>query len=232
MIISLCAIATRNYKQLVQPLLDSVNQYFLTDYQIVFHLFTDVRQEYVSTGRIIFEQHLIPSWGFPEATLFRYAAMYSMPRSEYGDYVFYVDCDSSFVAPVGDEILAPIVATLHPGYYNGGGSWETNEKSLAYIKSESRKKYWCGGFQGGSTDHYYAICRLLKERINADTKNGVKAIWDDESHFNWFLAENGGFLSLTPEYMMPEPVSKRVAWGINHFEPKILALEKPKNFRV
>lgn len=231
--ISLCIVATNRYKEYLYPLLKSVEKYFLVDHNVTCHLFIDAKewQHEKEFEEITIETHWIPSWKFPEASLFRYSAMYSLPRSSYGDYMFYIDCDSLFVSHVGDEVLAPIVATLHPGYFNGGGAWGNNSKSVSYTQPDKRKKYWCGGFSGGSSDHFYAMCRLFKGQIETDLKNNVMPEWHDETIFNKWLSETGGFLSLTPEYMMPEPIEKRVAWGINHFQPKILALEKPKNFR-
>lgn len=231
---SVCIVATHNYKSFLYNLLRGIDKYFLVDHEVTCHLFLDdTNFEYKkSFERIKIETHLIPPYKFPEASLLRYSVMYWMPRSEYGDYMYYIDVDSQIIDYVGDEILAPVVATLHPGYYNGGGSWGDDKRSLSYTLPENRKKYFCGGFAGGSSDHYYAICRLLKEQIDVDEKNGVIAKWHDETFWNFYLSTSGGFLELSPEYMMPEPIQKRVAWGINHFEPKILALEKPKDFRV
>ncbi len=232
--VSVCIISTNNYKSYLFNLLRSIGTYFLINHDVTCHLFIDEPQyHYKNTfGRIKVETHLIPRYKFPEASLLRYRIIHSLPRSSYGDYMYYIDCDSEIIDFVGDEILAPVVAVFHPGYFNGGGSWESNKKSLAYTDPEKTKAYYCGGMAGGSSDHYYAICRLLKGRIDYDTENGVMATWHDEGMWNWYLSESGGFLKLPPDYMMPQPEHKRKAWGINHFQPKILALEKPKNFRV
>jgi len=230
--ISVCIIATNRYKELVPELIDGIKDFFLLKHDIIVHIFTDkLITQSLASGRISIEQHIIPSYAYPYATLFRYKILMDVPQQKYGDYIFYIDADSRIVSEIGDEILAPVVAVRHPGYFNGGGTWGDNKLSLSYTYPEKRKKYYCGGFSGGSNDHYYAISRLLKERIGADEKNGVMAVWHDETHFNQYLSETGGFLELDCSYMMPEPEHKRIAWGINNFEPKILALEKPKNFR-
>src|SRR5579859_5298349 len=93
---------------------------------------------------------LIPSAGYPEATLKRYHTM--LTRKEFlsnYDQIFWADADMLFVAPVGEEIFSTgITATLHPGYVGGRGTPETNLKSYAYCANNTA--YYCGGFQGGN----------------------------------------------------------------------------------
>jgi len=65
------------------------------------------------------------------------------------DYLFACDADMLFVNSVGDEILGQRVATLHPGFLDKRGSYETNPRSKAYISILEGTQYFAGGFYGG-----------------------------------------------------------------------------------
>lgn len=232
--ISICLIATNRYKELVQDLLVSINQFFLPGHDITVHLFIDEFEHTYFVGRLMIIKHHIASYGFPEATLYRYKIMTSIPLVSYGDYIFYIDADMRIVAPVGNEILHDLVAVRHPGYYNGGGGWETNKKSMSYIPEPEMQglNYYAGGFQGGKTSRYYWAMQQMAAYIRLDEESSIIPVWHDETAWNYFIYSRANDATeLNPDYCMPEPIEKRTAWGIDHFEPKILALEKPENFR-
>lgn len=231
--VGILLIATGKYDQFVQPLILALDKYFLPDRPLTVFLFTDAISpentiEFISTQRVQIKPYRIPSYKFPQATLYRYKIFTSIGKDAYKvcSHLFYMDVDMGIVAPVGEEILAPITAVRHPGFYNDGGSWGNDAQSLAYTAPEKRKHYYAGGFQGGSLDHYWAIMTLLAHRISQDEANGVMAEWHDESHWNWYLAENPVFNELSPEYCMVEQHELRQKWGIDHFNPKIVALAK------
>jgi hypothetical protein len=141
------------------------------------------------------------------------------------DYVYYIDADMRFVAPVGDEIFGELVGVQHPGFYRVGGSWEDNQASQAFVYTRMRKQYIAGGFQGGSD--YCMVMSFLMHMIDEDEKTGNRAKWNDESHWNALFAYSPNkFKILDPSYCMVEEPDKRKAWGIDHFEPKIIALKK------
>ena len=59
-------------------------------------------------------------------------------------------------------------------------------------------------------------------RIDQDDKNGIVAVWHDESHLNRYLSETFALdqlKTLTPSYCYPE------SWNLP-FKKKILALDK------
>src|SRR3972149_7016882 len=51
------------------------------------------------------------------------------------DYIFAIDADALFVAPVGEEIFSDRVFTLHPGFVNRAGTYERNPLSAACVAS-------------------------------------------------------------------------------------------------
>jgi histo-blood group ABO system transferase len=147
------------------------------------------------------------------------------------DYLFYVDVDMRFVAPVGKEIFSNnITATLHPGYVNEIGSPERRPESVAAIPFDVKNKYFCGGFNGGFSGAYFGMAAELAWGIDKDAEKGITAIWHDESHLNRYLYDHPPSKILDPSYCYPEGANehyknKWAAAGINP-TPKILALTK------
>lgn len=177
--ISLCIIATKDYKGFLQPLICSADKYFLLGHEVAYTMFVDEPVTIDSERRVV--QHLVEHKPWPGMTLYRYHLMASVDLSEY-DSVFYVDSDMLFVAPVGDEILGELVGVIHPGFYRGGGSWETRKESEAYVAPAFRSQYIAGGFQGGS--RYYPNMTRIRDMVDIDMGNGITAVWNDESYWN------------------------------------------------
>lgn len=223
-------IATNKYIEFVQPLVDSLDKYFLIDHKLTVNVFSDSKG-IKGTERVSIIEHTIPAYKFPEATLLRYHIMTSITYDT--DYIFYLDADMLINDFVGEEILGDLVAVRHPGFYISGewGSNNTPKGSTAYLEPINRVKYYAGGFQGGSSDVYLKVIKKLAANIDIDTANGLMADYHDETHWNHFLATT--FLpihELTPEYCMPQAWAKRVYSKIQHLPAKILALEKDFNY--
>lgn len=232
--VALCVIATQKYIDFVGPLLESADEYFLQGHEVDYHIFTDhctasaisgsERKLYDANARL-WHYHPIKHEPWPAMTLKRFHFISSVDLSRY-DYVYYIDADMRFVAPVGDEIFGELVAVAHPGYaVKGGGSWETRKESMAYVPPAKRGIYVAGGFQGGS--RYWAMCDALAGLVDVDKSNGITPKWHDESVWNALFSRYPElFTVLPPSYCMTESIDKRKAWGIENYLPKILALEK------
>lgn len=230
--VGLLLIATNKYKQFVQPLLDGVKKNFLPDCQITVSLFTDELGEYYGNDRVRIEQHIIPAYKFPFATLYRYKIFDEHAQHlKNTDYLVYMDVDMAVVDKVNrPEFLFDVISVRHPGFAaNGGwGSSGVVRESLAWLEPEKRRNYCAGGVQGGKTDIYLRACNILNARIQDDESRGVIAEWHDESHWNWllksselpFVAPHG------PEYCMVEQPHLRRLWQIDRLQPKIIALAK------
>lgn len=221
-------IATRKYKQFVKPLLDDLEQKFLLHHNVTVYLFTDEVTTYSnrSKNRIKVVEHLIDPYKWPYPTLYRYKIFTSRKYPEC-DYLYYFDVDVAIADTLGDDIFGNIVAVAHCGFYtNGGGSWETRKESETYVPPEKRKKYFAGGFQGGRMTSYYAAMLIMKDMIDTDERNGIIPIWHDESAWNCYLSNLVGFTELPPSYCLVEPIPLRRSWGVDQFEPKIVALAK------
>jgi len=227
MIIGINLISTGKYHIFVQPLIDSIETYFLNDHKLIIYLFSDKIPEYSTSDRIKIIHIPTEHKPFPFPTLFRYK-LFSDNASIYStDFLFYLDVDMKIVEVIGEEILPNnmeengITAILHPGFYQSGGAWGSNPLSTSYTAPEHRKRYFCGGFQGGETQTYLRAAKEMAENIDADYKKGIIAQWHDETHWNKFLS-NKTKKVLSPSYCYPE-----ATWAEGMpFVKKILALEK------
>jgi histo-blood group ABO system transferase len=202
--IGLLVVATRGYVRFVPDLYGSALTYFFPDDDVTMHLFTDA-DAVIGVGvrtnrrRFAVERHQIPSYGWPDATLMRYRefynALYRPGEPSQHDWLFYVDVDARFEKPVGLEILPvpglaehELVGLLHSGFGEGDGTWETRPESRAFVTPEMRRRYFMGGFNGGSWVAFLAASKVIADDIDRDKAAGITAIWHDESYLNQFFA--------------------------------------------
>lgn len=222
--VGLALISTNKYDVFLTPLINSIDEFFFIGQEIDIYIFADKVYSGSHSERINIVQTKIDHYSFPYATLYRYKHFDTYKDVFKSDYLFYIDVDMKFVAPVGDEILGDIVCVQHPGFYAGGwGSTNCSRDSLAWLGAERWIYYMAGGFQGGRIDKYIQACNILNSRIADDESRGVMAEWHDETHWNWYLkciAVNKKVL--TPSYCYPETAHIP-------FEKKILALDKDHN---
>jgi histo-blood group ABO system transferase len=128
------------------------------------------------------------------------------------DYIFYMDADYWVCNPTDTDALLVngLVATAHvlnlvvPAT-SPMGPVETNPQSTAYVRTGTNTQlYYCGGFQGGSSEAYLQACRGISKGIDEDDKNGIMAAWHDESHWNRYLVDHPPTTVLSQSYMYPE----------------------------
>lgn len=183
-------------------------------------------------------------WPYP--TLMRYHLFLQQEEilKDY-DYIFYLDADMRVVGTVGDEILGEgITMAEHPMYALRREyipPYEPNPKSTAYISrfgciltdeqnvQRFKPLYAAGGFQGGTAKEFIPAMKQMRDNIDKDFNNNYIAIWNDESHWNKWLSEFPGHITvLSPSYVYPDSLIEEYyvkAWGTNH-EPKIVTLTK------
>jgi len=219
--IALLIIATGNYHIFVNQFLESVERFFFKGFHVKIYLFTDKFDIY-KTERINIDYINVPTLQFPYPTLYRYKWFSGINIKE--DYIFYCDIDMKFVVHINSEILSELIVVKHPGFYMGGGSFETNPRSRAY--TPNGEIYVAGGFNGGRNKKYISMIKELAKSIDEDERNSIMAIWHDESHLNRYINEKfqeGQELNiLNPGYCYPEN------WNLP-FKKKLLALQKNHN---
>jgi hypothetical protein len=231
--VGLILVCTRKYDIFVQPLLDSLEGFFFQGEPYDIYLFSDRELTLAETHRGTIYNRLIPSYGFPFATLYRYKVMSENKDVFTADNLYYLDVDMLLVSKVGSEIIGEgLVITQHPGYYYGGwGSKRTHKSSRAYVPQNLWSSYFCGGFQGGKRTAYLGMASFLDKEIDADMEmarkigyianSGILAEYHDETFYNWYLKTQNKYpvKILNPSYCYPE------SWKIP-FDKKILALDK------
>ncbi len=229
--VGLLIVATGKYSEFVDRLLDSADKYFCTNQDVIYFVFTDGELASRKNMKTFFQ----PRLGWPQDTLMRLSIYYQHSEDLKDlDYIFAVDADMLFVDTVGDEILSDRVATQHPGFFSRRGTYETRRISTAYVGPKEGDYYFAGGFNGGSSQEFLKLARIIAENIQKDLQKRFVAIWNDESHINRYFIDNPPTCVLTPSYCYPEnwdtPEQKRqlaypVDWKVP-FIPRLVALNK------
>lgn len=216
--IGLLIIATNKYVQFLPNLIESADKYFLVDKDVEYFIFTNKELDIKSNRKISYVSIEHKEW--PWMTLGRYKIFtLNQDLLSNKDYLFYTDSDMLFCDLIGDEILSDRVATTHPGYLGGRGTPETNNFSLACVKTYEDMQYFAGGFNGGTSYEYLKMSKTLSNNIDIDYSNGIIAIWHDESHMNRYFIDNQPTKILDPGYCYGESMNIP-------FKKRLLALDK------
>lgn len=220
--VGLLIIATNKYISFLQQLITSADSNFLLEQDVTYFIFTDKEIDIVSDRKIVFIKVAHREW--PWMTLGRYK-IFSDNHDELSkmDYLYYCDVDMRFVGKVGDEIIGDRVATQHPGYYSRRGTPETNPASLACVYPYEEMQYFAGGFNGGKSEEFMKMSKILSNNIDIDYSNDIIAIWHDESHMNRYFIDNKPTIILDPSYCCNE------GWIDCPFGRRLLALDKNHN---
>jgi hypothetical protein len=114
-----------------------------------------------------------------------------------------------------------ILSDLKSCLLNGGrGSWEKNSDSLAFVSRKDRKVYVCGATWFGKKNSIIDLCSSLSLRIQEDLSKNIIAKFHDESHLNWFAANNEVSL-LSPKFCYDENYPQ-----LSGIKPTLVAVEK------
>ena len=227
--ICIITIATNEYIQFVDRLLEDIEKYFLDDEELDFNclLFTDHEIEEVSDNVKISHIGHKP-WPEPAMKKYNYITSEAEFLKDF-DYLFLFDADVGIVSPVGGEVLDDLVGVLHPykvleskEFY----PYEKREGSTAYVSDEDHDKYYAAAFVGGKSETFLRMAKTISERVNQDERNGIIARWHDESHLNKYFNENPP-TQLSPSYMFPEELINQPGYP---YKPKIVALKKESHF--
>ena len=224
--IAIFIIATKKYISFVPPLYESIQNHFLKNHSKTVFVFTD-RFDYDLNPEIVRLKIEHQSWPYSTLMRFHHIVKHKDSYKNY-DYYYYIDADSLIVNDVGDEILGNLVATLHPCFYRKNRqsfTYETSQKSLAYIAPHEGLHYFYGAFNGGSK--FLELSEELMKRTQKDLDNNVIAIWHDESQINRYFIDNPPDKILDPSYSYPQdPHHGAYLKYCGITIPKILALSK------
>ncbi|KAM7015661.1 globoside alpha-1,3-N-acetylgalactosaminyltransferase 1-like [Tautogolabrus adspersus] len=223
--VAVVVFAAGKYTRFLKGFLDSGEKYFLVDFRVTYYIFTDNEQEVpkikLGSGRKI-SVVTIPSAKRWQEVVFgrmKWATITidKQIRNE-ADYLFMMDIDSVFHNPVGGESLSQLSAVLHRGYYKNTHRdkfpYERRSRSKAYIPAGEGDYYYTAAVWGGYLEDMYKLVKYCYMQSEEDTRNGIEAVWQEESHLNKYLLYNKPTKVLSPEYLWsdydPIPADIRV----------------------
>lgn len=228
------------YWEYLKVIRDDVDRHFLKCHEVDIYCWSDMPE--VPAGTHVFPIEPV-TW--PMGTLMRYHLFLQQEELlKTYDYIFYLDVDMRMVDTVGDEIMGDgLTMAQHPMYALARRyipPYEPNPNSSAYIPRFGRilgdedGKMWfeplyaAGGFQGGKSAEFIKAMWTMKRSIDEDFKKNYVAIWNDESHWNYYLSQNPPSVVLSPSYIYPDSLINEYyipIWG-RPYPPKIITITK------
>lgn len=229
--IAIVYICTGKYDVFWKEFYESFEEKFIPTKSKDYYVFTDAESIYgqeAENVHVIYQKNL----GWPGNTLYRYHIFLTQKDElQRYEYVFFMNANVVCKEGVGEEFLPKdegLLFVKHPGFFNKSKlkyTYERNKKSRAYMPIWRGKYYICGGVNGGQSECFLQMCEELTRRIDEDDKNGIVAVWHDESHINRYCSEQKNFKLLDPSYCYPE------GWDLP-FAQKLVVREKSRYFDV
>jgi hypothetical protein len=241
-------IATKSYLDYARDLISDLKSRSTEEFKVQVILLTDIgnafQSEYPKTRFFELITSLIPSYGWPEATLFRFKIMLAHQELAEGEIVAYIDADMRVISSLSTKMFSDplakstdsrIALVKHPGYAFRGrfyhflirsrfGPWGINRLSSAWVPRKIRSTYVCGGLFWGDSTSFFQLCRNLDQQVFTDELNGIRAKHNDESHLNRWSASNQHV------FMGPEWVYAPGYKNLRHLTPIISVVHKPVSF--
>lgn len=209
--VGLLALVVGPYGRFVRRFLSSAETYFLPGQLVTYYILTDSPRFLDPPIMLGPERQLkvvpvaeLPGW---DRLAYRRMALIADaikdPISSEVEYVFCTDVDQEFVAPVGEEILGDLVATLHPELYGmprNAFPYETEEISAACVEEDEGDYYYTSELYGGLVYEMNKLARVCSLLILQDQANRVQARGLEESYLNRYLINHRPTCVLSPEY--------------------------------
>lgn len=185
--VTVCILATGRYYELALKQAIPLNK--SPDYQVI--IFSD----FTGTPPDGVEVHYMEHRKWPGVTIRKFEMVAQYKHRIKGDYVIIHDADTGFIEiPPTSLFEHDVVALEHIGYkekiFGNVLPFEMNPKSRAFINKPISRPYRGGSLMGGERERFIDICEYLAKNINDDAKDGIVAVWHDESHWNWFISGN------------------------------------------
>jgi len=196
--IGILYICTGRYKIFWKKFYLSCEKYFLPGYQKKYIVFTDAEKIFAEDN-VNVHKHYQEKLDWPGNTLFRFETFLKAEADMAScDYLFFINSNSKFVDNFTDDILPDgitdngLVVAQSPAFKEQKRSdfaYEKNPLSTAFISGDKGTHYFIGGLNGGKTENYLQMIRILKDNIKRDLENNIIAVWHDESHLNQYMID-------------------------------------------
>ncbi len=219
----LLAVVVGTYAQFVRRFLSSAEIHFLPGHMVTYYILTDNPRSLDPPIELGPERQLKV---VPIAELPGWDRLARRPISSEVEYIFCADIDQEFVAPVGEEILGDLVATLHPELYGmprNAFPYEVEEVSSACVEEDEGDYYYTSELYGGLVSEMSRLARACSLLILQDQATGVMARGLEESYLNRYLVDHRPTCVLSPEYSWWDsalsadvPVQRLVSLGRQH----------------
>ncbi|KAL6111809.1 uncharacterized protein ACO6RY_08706 [Pungitius sinensis] len=209
--IGLLALVVGTYARFVQRFITSAETHFLPGQMVTYYILTDNPRTMdppieVGPDRWLKVVPVAELPGWERLARRRMALLADAIRNPIGsevEYIFCADIDQEFAAPVGEEILGDLVATLHPELYGMPRNefpYEIKEVSSAWVEEDEGDYYYTSKFYGGLVSEMYSLARAGSLLILQDQAKGVMARGLEESYLNRYLIDKRPTCVLSPEY--------------------------------
>lgn len=207
----LLVLAVGSYAHFLRRFLSSAELHFLPGGMVTYYILTDSPRALEPPVELGSDRELkvvpvaeLPGWErLAQRRMALLAAAIQNPIRSEVEYVFCADVDQEFVAPVGEEILGDLVATLHPELYGmprHAFPYENDESSAAHVEEGEGDYYYTSELYGGLCSEMYSLARACSLLILQDQENGLKAQGLEESYLNRYLINHRPTCVLSPEY--------------------------------
>jgi hypothetical protein len=213
--IGILYICTGKYTIFWKDFYLSMEKNFLTELDKHYFVFTDSSNVDFENENPRIHKIYQENLGWPDNTLKRFHIFLNSEKKLLAmDYIFFFNANLLIEDKITPEeflptLENPLLATIHPGFYNkkiNKFTYERNKKSQAYIDKKSGKYYFAGGLNGGITKDFIDAIKIMKSMIDIDNINNIIAKWHDESHWNKYLLGRNDVKILTPAYLYPDNI--------------------------
>ncbi|XP_068599072.1 globoside alpha-1,3-N-acetylgalactosaminyltransferase 1-like [Brachionichthys hirsutus] len=207
----LLAFVVGTYAKFVRRFLSSAETYFLPGQMVTYYVLTDNARSLEPPVELGPNRRLkvisvaeLPGW--EKLAYRRMILLEETIKDTIGnevEYLYCVDIDQEFVAPVGEEILGDLVATLHPelfGMPRNSFPFEIEKDSSAFVAENEGDFYYTSELYGGLVSELYRLARVCSMLILQDQANGVLVKGLEESYLNRYLINHRPTCVLSPEY--------------------------------
>ncbi|XP_069007599.1 globoside alpha-1,3-N-acetylgalactosaminyltransferase 1-like [Embiotoca jacksoni] len=209
--IGLLALVVGTYARFIRRFLSSAETHFLPGQMVTYYILTDNPRSLDPPIELGPERQMkvvtvaeLPGWDrLAQRRMTLLAEAFRDPIGSEVEYIFCADVDQEFVAPVGEEILGDLVATLHPELYGmprNSFPYEIEEVSSACVEEDEGDYYYTSEFYGGLVSEMFSLAHACSLLILQDQANGVTARGLEESYLNRYLIDHRPTCVLSPEY--------------------------------